>query len=191
MNVVTVPVPAPAPGYFYNGIPTPRVWCHGRTELTAFPGTGMNVVQNIHKFRVRIEYPGYGSVRTLTEHKSFTHISSGYGYGSIQNSQKFRVRVGKYFRINTCSGYVGIRMLYPYPYPHSCTFVLAYPYPGYRPTGVQNVQKLRVRTHGYECLTELAEVSVRVISGEIPRVWLCTYPTRYNLETRVDNANER
>ncbi|CAM9878092.1 unnamed protein product [Laminaria digitata] len=29
-----VPVPVPAPGYFYKGIPVLRVLCHGRTELT-------------------------------------------------------------------------------------------------------------------------------------------------------------
>ena len=28
-----VPVPVPAPDYFYKGIPVPRVLCHGHTEL--------------------------------------------------------------------------------------------------------------------------------------------------------------
>ena len=34
----------PYPGYLW----------HGRTELTEVPGTGMNVVQNLQKFRVRV-----------------------------------------------------------------------------------------------------------------------------------------
>ena len=68
-NAVTL---YPYPGYLWNG----------RTELTKVPGTGMNVVQNLQKFRVRVcmpyrtylsslsvdtwgKYPGYGSVRTL------------------------------------------------------------------------------------------------------------------------------
>ena len=34
----------PYPGYLWNG----------RTELTEVPGTGMNVVQNLQKFRVRV-----------------------------------------------------------------------------------------------------------------------------------------
>ena len=57
-----VPVPVPASGYFYKGIPVPRVLCHGRTELTEVPGTGMNVVQNSQKFGY-----GYGNLTELTE----------------------------------------------------------------------------------------------------------------------------
>ena len=63
-----VPVPTPAPGYFYKGIPVPRVLCHRRTELTKVEGMGMNVAQTG-------KYPGYGPVRTL------------------QNNAFFRVRV--------------------------------------------------------------------------------------------------
>ena len=44
-------VPVPASGYFYKGIPVPRVLCYGRTELTEVPGTGMNVVHNFQSFR--------------------------------------------------------------------------------------------------------------------------------------------
>ena len=50
-NVVSVHVPAP--GYCYMGIPVPRVSCHGHTELKV-PGTGMNVVQNLRKFGMRV-----------------------------------------------------------------------------------------------------------------------------------------
>ena len=32
----------------------PRVFWHGRTELTDVSGTGMNVVQNLQKLRVRV-----------------------------------------------------------------------------------------------------------------------------------------
>ena len=62
--------------------PYPGYWWLGRTELPQVPGTGMNVVQNLQKFRVRVrmsyrtyrsslqgntlgKYPGFGSVRTL------------------------------------------------------------------------------------------------------------------------------
>ena len=34
--------------------PYPRYLWHGRTELPKVPGTGMNVVQNLQKFRVRV-----------------------------------------------------------------------------------------------------------------------------------------
>ena len=47
-NVVLVPVPAR--GYFFKGIPVPRVLCLGCTELAEVPGTGKNV-QNLQKFR--------------------------------------------------------------------------------------------------------------------------------------------
>ena len=39
-----VPVPVPAPGYFYKDIPLPQVLCHGPTEVTEVPGTGVNAV---------------------------------------------------------------------------------------------------------------------------------------------------
>ena len=64
------PVPVPSPGSFYKGIPVPRRLCHGRTELTEVPGTGMNVVeltqipgagmnvQKLHNFRVRVWMSG-------------------------------------------------------------------------------------------------------------------------------------
>ena len=59
----------------------------GRTELTQVPDTGMNVIQNSKKFRVRVrEYYR-------------THRSSGYCGTGVQNSQKSRA---------------GIKMLYPY-----------------------------------------------------------------------------
>ena len=52
---------------------------YGRhTELTEVPGTGMDVVQNSQKFRVRV----------LTYYR--THRSSGYCDTGVQNSQKFR-----------------------------------------------------------------------------------------------------
>ena len=55
-------LPVTAPGYFYKGIPVPRVLCHGRTELTEVPGTGMSVVRNSQKFGY-----GYGNLTQLTE----------------------------------------------------------------------------------------------------------------------------
>ena len=44
-------VPVPAPGYVENGIPVPRVQCHGRTEVTEIPGVGVNVMHFLQKFR--------------------------------------------------------------------------------------------------------------------------------------------
>ena len=49
----------------------------------------------------------------------------------LENSQKYRV---------------GMRMLYPYRYPHPIIFTRAYPYPGYCATGILNLKKLR---YGY------------------------------------------
>ena len=66
-----------SPGYCYKGIPVPRVLCHNLTELTEVPGTGMQVLQNLQKFRV----PVWKSCRTQR--------SSGYGMQVLQNSQKF------------------------------------------------------------------------------------------------------
>ena len=42
LTVVTVAVPAPAPGSFSKGIPVPRLLCHGRTrtELEQVPAGG-------------------------------------------------------------------------------------------------------------------------------------------------------
>ena len=37
-----------------NAVSLPRGSGEGRTELTEVQGTGMNVVQNSHKFRVRV-----------------------------------------------------------------------------------------------------------------------------------------
>ena len=42
------------PGRYKNAVPVPRVWWHERTELTEVPGTGINVAQNLQKFRVRV-----------------------------------------------------------------------------------------------------------------------------------------
>ena len=77
-----VPVPVPAPGYFSQwhtrtpGI-VPRAHRTSRT-----PGTDMNVVQKLQKFRVRV-IPRVWLCTYPTEHNLilFTDISSGYGYG--------------------------------------------------------------------------------------------------------------
>ena len=74
--------------HYRKVVPVPRVLLHRRTELTEDPGTSMNVMQNLQKFRVRVR-------------KCYrTHRSSGYCGKSVQNSQKFRV---------------GMKMLCPYP----------------------------------------------------------------------------
>ena len=68
--------------------PYPGYCREGRIELPEVPGTGMNVVQNFQKFRVRV-WKSYKTSRT-----------SGYRGTGVHNSQKFRA---------------GINMLYPYP----------------------------------------------------------------------------
>ena len=73
---------------YRKAVPLPRVLWHRRTEPTEDPGTGMNVTQNLHKFRVRVR-------------KCYrTHRSSGHCGTGVQNSQKFRV---------------AMKMLYSYP----------------------------------------------------------------------------
>ena len=42
------------PGRYKNAVPVPRVLWHGRADLTEIARTGMTVVQNSHKFFVRI-----------------------------------------------------------------------------------------------------------------------------------------
>ena len=99
-------------------VPVPRILCHSNlTEVTEVPGTGMGILQNLQKFRVR-----YGSVTELTkvpgivERAYRAHIQISYemiypypgylwrsraellkvpgpGMNVVQNFQKFRVRV--------------------------------------------------------------------------------------------------
>ena len=42
---------------YKNAVPVPGYLWHWRTELGEVPGTGMNVVQNLKKFRVRVRMP--------------------------------------------------------------------------------------------------------------------------------------
>ena len=83
----------PYPGYLWQG----------RTELTEVPGTGINVVHNLQKLRVRV----WGYYRT--------RISSGYCGTGVHNSQvpgRYknavpvpRVFVALAYRTYTSSGY--------------------------------------------------------------------------------------
>ena len=79
-NVVPVPVPA---HYFYEGIPVPRVLCHGRTELTEVPGRGINVLDNL-------QAPGMVLCVPYTTQDFHLH--------------KLRVRVWKSYRTHRSSG---------------------------------------------------------------------------------------
>ena len=57
-------------------VSAPRVLWHSRTYLTKDPGTGMNVIHNLQKFRVRVR-------------KCYrTRRSSGYCGTGVRNSQK-------------------------------------------------------------------------------------------------------
>ena len=95
-----------------------RVLWHGRTSLAEVPGTGMNVIQNFQKFRIRVR-------------KSYrTSRSSRYCGTGVQNLQKFRA---------------GWKMLYPYPrYSWHWRTELT-EVPGTGINALQNLQKFRVR----------------------------------------------
>ena len=49
-----VPVPVLDLGYFKRAVPGTRVFSSGSTELTKVSGTGMDVVPNLPKCRVRV-----------------------------------------------------------------------------------------------------------------------------------------
>ena len=64
-----VPVPVPDPLYFNKAVPGTRLFCRGCTELTKVSGTGMDVVPNLPKCRVRVwmfyqayQRVGYGTI---------------------------------------------------------------------------------------------------------------------------------
>ena len=42
------------PGHCNKGIPVPRVFCRGLTEVTRVPGKGRGILQNLQRFRVRV-----------------------------------------------------------------------------------------------------------------------------------------
>ena len=42
------------PSLYENAVPVPRVLWHWRTELTEVPGTDMDVLHSLQKFRVRV-----------------------------------------------------------------------------------------------------------------------------------------
>ena len=82
MVVLLLPVSVPNLGYFNRAEPDTRVFCRGSTELIKVSGTGMDVVTNLPKCRVRVwkshqatkvlgtgnrrgMYPLYTLVRTL------------------------------------------------------------------------------------------------------------------------------
>ena len=109
-------------------------------------------------YSLEFVYYGY-AYGCLTELKEFP----GAGMEVLHISQKFRV---------------GTRMLHPYPYQHRGNFTRAYPYLGYCATGVHNYIS---SGYGYECRTELTDVPVRVIRGNIPRVYPGSYTTKHNL----------
>ena len=115
----------------------PRVLCHGRTDLTQVLGTGINVVQYLQKFRVRVS-------------KSYrSHRSCGYGMEVLQNSQKFRVRYTNVVPV-------------PRVLCHWRTELTEVP--GRRMNVVHNSQKFRVRT-GMGVVENSQKFRLRVIPG--------------------------
>ena len=42
------------PGSYENAVPVPRVFWHGSAEVTDAAGTGINVIQNLERFRVPV-----------------------------------------------------------------------------------------------------------------------------------------
>ena len=96
--------PVRAPGHFYKGISVPRVMCHGHTELTQVPGTGMNVVHNLHTSSGWGKYLGYGSVRTR-QNTTFSLPEFRVPTDTTFSLPEFRVRVWKSYRTHGSSGY--------------------------------------------------------------------------------------
>ena len=130
----------------------------------------MKVLQNLHKFRVRV----WTSYRT--------HRCSRHWYGSLTELAQVP---GRY------------TMLYPYPYPYPGIFTRATCTPGIVPRAYRTYRNSRC---GYVYRTELTEHPVRVIPGRTHRVWFCTYPTEHDLgkivrginhHTGVSNTTER
>ena len=128
------------------------------TELTEVPGTSMEALRNPQKFRVgtRMLYPyPYPHPGIFTG----AYPYPGYCATSVQNLQKFRVRVPRVWFCTYLTEHnlfthvqkfrVGIRMWYRYPNPHPGMFKRAYTYPGYCATDVQNLQEFRVRVWMY------------------------------------------
>ena len=90
-----------------NAVPVPRVLLHGAyrthrtseygfecpTELTEVLGTGMNVLQNLDKFRV------------LWHWRTERTDVPGTGINVVHNSQKFLVQVWMSYRTHRSSGY--------------------------------------------------------------------------------------
>ena len=95
-------------------VPVPRILCHSNlTEVTEVPGTGMGILQNLQKFRVRhesvselTEVPGIvaRAYRTHIRNKNYIPVPRvfvalayrtsrvpGTGMNVLQNSQKFYV----------------------------------------------------------------------------------------------------
>ena len=114
-----------------NAVPVPRVLWHGEyrayrtsgygyecpTELTEVPGTGMRVLQNLHKFRVMrhgrtelTEVPGRYENAVAVPRRVLWHSRTdltevpGTGMNAVQNSHKFFVRVWMLYRTYRSSG---------------------------------------------------------------------------------------
>ena len=130
---ILYPYPYPHPGIFTRAYP--------------YPGYCAMGVQNLQKFRVRVIprvwFCKYPTVYPA-EHNFFTCKSSGHGYGSLTELAEVPF-TGMEVLQNSHKFSVGIRMLYPHPYPYPCILKRAYPYPGYCGTGEQNLHKFRVR----------------------------------------------
>ena len=156
------------------------------------PRKGMEVLHNLQKPPVRV----WKSNRT--------HRSSGYCMEILQNSRTWRVHIWCCARTRTSTpmfykvsgtGYIPRRLPYFWLFSYKTGgygYAMLYPYLGYCVTGVQNLQKFRVRewmtyrtqrTHkssgyGYECRTERTEAFCSVIPGVFSRVWFCMYRNR-------------
>ena len=102
----------------------------------------MEVSQNSQKFRVR--YRKVVSVpRVLWQRRTELKINPGTGMNVIENLQKIRVWVRKRYRTRRNSGYCGKGAHNPHKF--HLGMKMMYLYPGYCDTGVQKLQKFRVR----------------------------------------------
>ena len=100
--------PYPHPGIFFNGIPVPRVLCHGHAELTESAGYGYECRSAYKTARKsdtgstrETKYPGCVFTQQYrTKTLQLTEVS-GTGMAVLQNSQK--LRLGKYYVYECCT----------------------------------------------------------------------------------------
>ena len=110
----------------------------------------------------------------------------GTGMEVLPNSQKFWVHrtVWKSYGTHRSSGFWGYECCIRTRTPTRVSLKGYIRTPGICATGVQNLQKFRVRVQ-MSCIT--IQIPVRVV----PRVWFCTYPTQHNQLWKITYTCDR